>query len=194
MAVRARRAAWVGCLLALTSTAHGFVPTSGPRVKAETLTALPAANITKPLRVQPQLRYSKATPPLAWSHFVAQRGAGWDVAWDVATGVPNRIWGAGIPAPGTVANAEIAERFARQLLADHIALLAPGAAATDFELVSNHFDGTTRSIGFFQRSAGRRVVGGQLSFRFKADRLFVIGSEALPYVAVATPKAQIAPA
>ena len=32
--------------------------------------------------------------------------------------------------------------------------------------------------------AGRRVVGGQLSFRFKRDRLFVIGSEALPDVTV----------
>lgn len=193
MAVRVRRAVWLGCLVALTQAAHAFVPKSGPRVAADTLTALPAANIGKPLRVQPQLQYGQAAPPLAWSQFVAQRGTGWSVAWDAATGVPNRIWGAGIPAPGTVANAAVAEQFARQLLADHIALLAPGAAASDFELVSNHFDGSTRSLGFYQRSGGRRVIGGQLSFRFKADRLFVIGSEALPYVVVATPRSRLAP-
>lgn len=49
-----------------------------------------------------------------------------------------------------------------------------------------------RSIGFFQRAGGKRVVGGQVSFRFKADRLFVIGSEALPNVTVATPKTRLA--
>src|SRR5690606_16573126 len=101
MAVRLRRAAWIGCLLALTHGAHAYAPRSGPRIAAETLTALPAANLPKPLRVQPQLRYGQATPPLAWSHFVAQRGSAWQAAWDVATGVPSRIWGAGIPAPGT---------------------------------------------------------------------------------------------
>lgn len=191
MAVRLRRAAWIGCLLALTHGAHAYAPRSGPRIAAETLTALPAANLPKPLRVQPQLRYGQATPPLAWSHFVAQRGSAWQAAWDVATGVPSRIWGAGIPAPGTVANAAAAERFARQILADHLGLLAPGAKLDDFVLVSNHFDGTTRSIGFFQYAGGRRVVGGQLSFRFKNDRLFVIGSEALPYVTVATPRSKL---
>jgi hypothetical protein len=194
MAVRVRRAAWLGCLaVLLTSTAHAFVPPSGPRVTAETLTAMPAANVTKPLRVQPRLDYGSAAAPLAWSRFVAQRGTAWQVSWDAATGVPSRIWGAGMPAPGSVARADIAERFARQVLADHVALLAPGAAPSDFELVSNHFDGTTRSIGFYQRSGGRRVVGGQVSFRFKADRLFVIGSEALPHVTVATSRARLAP-
>jgi hypothetical protein len=194
MFVRVCRAAWLGCLAALTSTAHAFVPPSGPRITADTLTAMPAANIAKPLRVQPRLSYGTAAPPLAWSRFVAQRGTAWQVSWDAATGVPNRIWGAGMQAPGSVANADLAERFARQVLADHIALLAPGASPTDFELVSNHSDGTIRSIGFYQRSGGRRVVGGQVSFRFKADRLFVIGSEALPHVFVATPRARMAPA
>lgn len=161
---------------------------------AQTLTAMPAAGLAKPLRTHVKLEWKTAAPPLAWSRFVAQRGSAWHAAWDAATGVPSRIWGAGMPAPGSVAHADVAERFARQVLADHIALLAPGASASDFELVSNHFDGTMRSIGFIQRAGGRRVVGGQISFRFKADRLFVIGSEALPYVFVATPRARLAPA
>src|SRR6185369_1330317 len=196
MAVAVRRAApWVACLVGLTSVAHAYVPrAAGPRVAADTLTALPAAQLTKPLRVQPTLRYGAATPSPAWTQFVAQSGGNWEVAWDSATGVANRIWGSGISAPGSVANADIAERVSRQFLADHLALLAPGSLVSDFELVSNRVDDGMRVVGFRQRATGLRVVGGQVSFRFKADRLFVIGSEALPYVSVATPRARLAPA
>jgi hypothetical protein len=177
----------------LTTAAHAYVPKSGPRIAADSLTALPAAEVRKPLRVQVNVRY-QSTPSFVWSQFVAQRGGTWHASWDAATGVPSRIWGQGTWVPGSVGNPAVAERFARQALADHLALLAPGAAITDFELASNHFDGTTRSIGFFQRAAGRRVIGGQISFRFKNDRLFVIGSEALPNVTVSAPKAKLAPA
>ncbi|HWU86484.1 MAG TPA: hypothetical protein VN253_04390, partial [Kofleriaceae bacterium] len=86
----------------------------------------------------------------------------------------------------------IAEQHARRWLADHLALLAPGAAPGDFVLVSNHIDGDLRSVGFVQRALGRRVVGGQISFRFKRDRLFLIGSEALPDVRVEQPRARLA--
>ncbi len=194
MAVGLRRAVWVGCLVAMSSSAHAFVPTHGKRVAAETLTAMPAAEVAKPLRKQPQLRYSQPTPPFAWSQFLAQRGSSWRASWDGATGVPNRIWGAGIVVPGSVANPAIAEHFARQLLADHLGLLAPGASVNDFELVSNHTDGSIRSVGFVQRASGLRVIGGQISFRFKADRLVVIGSEALPNVVVKRPMARYQPA
>lgn len=196
MAARVRRAApWLACLVGLTSVAHAYVPRSaGPRIAADTLTALPAAQLTKPLRVQPHLRFGAATPSPAWTQFVAQSGGHWEVAWDGATGVANRIWGSGISAPGSVANADIAERVSRQFLADHLALLAPGSMVSDFELVSNRVDDGMRVVGFRQRANGLRVVGGQVSFRFKADRLFVIGSEALPYVSVATPRSRLAPA
>ena len=82
-------------------------------------------------------------------------------------------------APGSMANPAVAEAFAREALRDRL-----GLAASDFLLVSNHTDGDIRSVGFAQQHAGRRVVGGQVSFRFKADRLFVIGNEALPNVRV----------
>ncbi|MCW5801577.1 MAG: M36 family metallopeptidase, partial [Deltaproteobacteria bacterium] len=101
-----------------------------------------------------------------------------------ATGVPSRLWGPGIKTPGVMASYVEAERVARQLLADHLALLAPGASVDDFTLAANHYDGDIRSIGFVQSSGGRRVLGGQISFRFKNDRLFVIASEALPNVSV----------
>src|SRR5262245_36652608 len=50
----------------------------------------------------------------------------WRVMWDRDTDVPLRLWGPSIAAPGTMQNASTAEAFARQQLAQHIALLAPG--------------------------------------------------------------------
>lgn len=96
------------------------------------------------------------------------------------------------PAPGAMANSDVAEAFARTELAARIATLAPGATVDDFVLVSNHFDGDTRSVGFLQHHQGRRVVGGQVSFRFKADRLFVIGTQAVPDVHVTLPRTRLA--
>lgn len=180
-----------GCLVAMTSSAHAVVP-RGQRIEAPAVTALPSGGVQKPLRVQRKVAWGQSTPSASWNHFTSQRGGTWQAAWDVATGVPSRIFGEGIPAPGAVADPAIAERIARQTLADHLALLAPGASITDFELVSNHLANGMRSVGFFQRASGKRVVGGQVSFRFKADRLFVIGSEALPHVTFSVPKTRMA--
>ena len=48
----------------------------------------------------------------------------WQALWDGDTGAPLRVFGAGIAAPGTVANARVAEDFSRAFLADHLDLLA----------------------------------------------------------------------
>ncbi len=176
------------CCLALV--AAGFAPRRGPRIAADTLTALPAAGVTKPLRLAARQTFGKSPP--AWKRFVAAAGGSWQASWDAATGVPSRIWGSGIAAPGAIADPAVAERVARQVLADHIALLAPGAAASDFVLVSNVYDGDIRAVGFVQTAGNRRVVGGQVSFRFKRDRLFVIGSEALPNVVAPITRARLA--
>ena len=133
--------------------------TSRNRIAADTLTAMPAANIHKPLRVAPIVR-AMTTPPLAWSK-LAQTGT-WHAEWDAATGVPRQIWGSGIAAPGANADPAIAESVARRVLAEQIGLLAPGASASDFVMVSNSTDGDLRSIGFVQtarRRAGRRRPG-----------------------------------
>src|SRR6185295_3535930 len=101
----------------------------GPRIAADTLTALPGAGLARPLRIAAGVRWAQAAPPASWTRFQAHAGGTWQAAWDVATGVPKRIWGSGIAAPGASADPAIAERVARQVLADHVALLAPGAAA-----------------------------------------------------------------
>jgi hypothetical protein len=171
----------VGTLGVLTAAAGAVGPRSAPRLVADTLTALPAASVTKPLRAQRDVRWSHP-PTAAWQKLAAT--GSWHAAWDRATGVPNRIWGAGLPAPGAVASPDVAAAFARAMLGEHIALLAPGATPADFELVSNTLADGMRSVGFLQKRGGVFVIGGQLSFRFKNDRLFVIGSEALPDVAL----------
>ncbi|HWO26205.1 MAG TPA: hypothetical protein VNO30_46075 [Kofleriaceae bacterium] len=172
--------ALLGALTTTVTTVHAVVPRQGRRVAADELTAMPAAAV-KPLRSQRMLRAAPAATT-AWQRFSAATSGQWRAAWDAATSVPSRMWGPGLPAPGAMASAAAAEQHARRLLADHIALLAPGAAVTDFVLVANHTDGDIRSVGFEQRALGRRVVGGQISFRFKRDRMFMIGSEALPDV------------
>ncbi len=123
----------------------------------------------------------------AWSAFVADVGPGWRASFDGRTGVPQRLFGPGLAAPGSLASPAVAEAYARSMLERHIALLAPGTSLTDFELVSNDLDANMRTLGFAQRAGGMRVKGGQVSFRFKNDRLFLIGSEAIPRVAASFP-------
>lgn len=125
----------------------------------------------------------------AWADFTDAHGS-WQAVWDLDSGVPLRIWGEGIAAPGASADPVRAEAVARALLAERIGLLAPGAAASDFRLVSNVAhgrDGALRTVGFVQTHGGLRVLGGQLSFLIKRDRVILIGSEAAPRVDVAIP-------
>ena len=114
----------------------------------------------------------------------AQNSSAWRALWDHGTAVPTRIFGKGIFAPGSMQSEAIAQRAAEAFLAEHIDLLAPGASFRDFKAVSNHLGQDIRTIGFIQYKDGLEVLGGQVSFRFKNDRLFVIGSEALPHVKV----------
>ncbi len=137
-----------------------------------------------------------AVPRAMRAPFAALRadlGAGWRASFDARTGVPRRLYGPGVSAPGSVASAKDAEAAARTVLERHVALLAPGSKASDFQLVSNDLTGGMRTVGFAQRASGLRVLGGQVSFRFKNDQLFVIASEALPHVRVASPTVAVAP-
>ncbi len=122
---------------------------------------------------------------------------GWTAIRDLDTGVPLRLWGGGSLAAGAVGSAALAEAAARRFLAAHLAVLAPGAQVADFELVSNALSrrGDVRSVGFQQRAAGLRVVGGTIGFAFQGDRLAMVSSTALPHVAVsaAIPAARLAP-
>lgn len=150
---------------------------------------LPGAGIDRPLRIHQDVVWHRTPAPrrAAWQALQAAMPGMTAASWDTATAVPSRIWGRGLDVPGSVADAAIAEAAAWRVLADHLALLAPGATLGDFTIAANVSDGDIRTIGMIQHHAGLAVVGGQVSFRFKRDRLFVIGSEALPDVQVAWP-------
>lgn len=136
-------------------------------------------------RAQPDVSWSSASTSASrrWKAFVDATGNRWTSLWDADTGVPLRIFGAGVDMPGSVASAAKAEAYARAFLARHIDLLAPGSKPGDFTVVANHAADGIRTVGLHQHHQGMRVLTGQVSFRFKNDRLFVIASEALPEVA-----------
>ena len=121
-----------------------------------------------------------------WRRFLLEEGGTWRSLWDTTTRVPLRIFGSGLPAPGAVSYADLAELHALMALEAHLSLLAPGARPEDFVLVSNDLTRGLRTVGFRQTHQGLPVLGGQVSFRFRRDRLVVLASEALPWVSVTT--------
>ncbi|HMJ52264.1 MAG TPA: hypothetical protein VK540_09315 [Polyangiaceae bacterium] len=170
------------CLLALgalTSSARAVLPpaTSGPAPGVLELKAGDAVRAYAPTAgVVPSARAS------AWSRFLRLARGQWEGTWDAHTAVPMAITGSGIAAPGTVADAAEAERFTRAFIAEHIALLAPGSSLNDIRLVDNIADGEMRTLGFVQTYQGLEVFDTHLIFEFKNDRLFVVGSTAMPDV------------
>ncbi len=125
----------------------------------------------------------------AWVALHGPHGA-WQAIWDHDRGIPLRVFGEGLPAPGANAHAGKALAIAGTVLAEQLALLAPGTLVTDFVLVSNTVhgrDGAMRTVGFAQTHAGLPVLGGQISFLFKHDRLIVMSSAASPRLAVRIP-------
>ena len=130
---------------------------------------------------------------------VADGVAGWEALRDRETGVVTRMWGKFVVVPGAIADAAIAERAARAFVAQHLAELAPGARIADFVVAANRVDDGKRTVAFVQTWNGLRVVGGQLHVVFGReaagganDRLFVVGSEALPNVQAVVPRTRTA--
>lgn len=123
-------------------------------------------------------------------------GDAWTTMRDADTNAPVRMWGRGVRTTGSVANAAVAEAAARAFMQRQLADLAPGAALTDFVLVANELNpsGDLRTVAFEQQHQGLNVVGGALSFAFKNDALFLVGSTALPNVVIAPTPAALQPA
>jgi hypothetical protein len=156
--------------------APGLFGATGP-----SMASLPATAKTRNQRDIGWFKTPKAAAP-AWAILEKELGPGVVGAWDLATGVPSRVYGRGLLVTGSVASPQIAEQFSRGFLARHARLLAPGASAADFVLVANDLDAGMRTVAFKQTYQGLEVIGGQVSFRFKNDRLTLIGSEARPHV------------
>jgi len=178
--VRAMRFRTVVIAAALSATMAG---TSGAIVRPRGGDA-PTVYAAEGARLHRDTKFVRSVPRLA----------GWQAIWDRDTDVPLRLWGPGIATPNAVSDAAVAEAAARAFLAAHLDVLAPGAAITDFVVVANELDpsGELRAVGFEQRAGGLRVVGGAIGIGFKADKLFVVGSTALPHVAVVAPPVALA--
>ena len=131
-----------------------------------------------------------ASAAKAWTRLTDTHGRRWQAVWDLDRGIPLRVFGEGIAAPGASADPVIAADAARKLLAAHLDLLAPGATVDDFTLVANLThgrDGALRTVGFTQHHRGLPVLGGQVSFLFKRDRVIVMSSAASADLAVRVP-------
>ena len=162
----------------ICSTGSAFTPHKG----ADT-------TITAAASRQPRMHRSVGhTAPLG-----VQLGAlaGWHQIWDRDTNVPLRMWGPSLAYFASTANAETAEHAARDFLAAHLALLAPGSSASDFVVVANHLDtnGRIRTVGFQQYASGVRVEGGTIGLVFERDHLVMVSSTAMPNVVVSLPAA-----
>jgi MYXO-CTERM domain-containing protein len=164
--------------MSMVQSSSAFVP---PRARARSERPLETAG--RPARVERTVSWQRPAS--------AQLGSltGWTAMWDKDTDVPLRMWGPGVIVAGSVADPAIAEAAARRFLADHLGVLAPGAALADFTLVANQLGmtGDVRTVAFEQRSNGLRVIGGSIGFAFKGDHLSLVSSTALPNVTAAIP-------
>ena len=171
--------------LALITPTSALAQRAPPGVSSGGLEAAPSR---APLRVEPSVFYG-APPPArraAWARFVraSSSPSSWQALWDRDTLAPLRIFGAGLPAPGTVSSPGAAEAHARAFLDAHRDLLAPGTAPGELRLVANDLDARLRTVAFEQLASVEGaglvpVLGGRVSFRYQNDRLFVLASEIL---------------
>ena len=102
--------------------------------------------------------------------------------WDSATPTCRCACGASDRGAGASGNAVTAETSARKFLAEHLALLAPGAKVSDFTVLANDVSGSLRTVSFAQRAYGLRVLGGAVSLTSSHDNLVAMSSTAIPNV------------
>ena len=149
----------------------------------------PATMDGQPLRRHRQLAWR--VPPdrrEVWARFAASH-PGWRAQWNVATGLPHRMFGPGVRVAGASTSAGVGATAARAWIESHRDLLLAGASPDDLVQVTDHFDAVTkiRTVAFEQHHQGLPVADGQLSVAFKNDRLFVVASELVPNLDVAIP-------
>jgi cysteine-rich repeat protein len=172
--------------LLLATSAHAVRPPDHLAERPLEVASGPAAHVTAQVTGR-----TPAAAVAALDRFRAAHGA-WQVLWDADAVVPLRLWGEGIAAPGALADPAVAEARARAVLAEQLALLAPGARLDDFEVLQNVVRADVRSVVFGQRWQDLEVVDARIRFTFKHDRLVLLGSTASPHIAATLPGAPIA--
>jgi hypothetical protein len=118
----ARTGALAAVLLMAPMSALALAPRGAAAVGDWTIS--PGAGASAPVRVAPRYDWNVPLRPAAWQRFTAALPGRWYASWDHATAMPTRIYGEGVRVPGSVADAAIAEEFARRLSAEGIAAVA----------------------------------------------------------------------
>jgi hypothetical protein len=173
-------------------TAPAWAVRSAPQGDASRLAAAPGV---APLRGETSATWG--APPAerarAFHRFLRAAGGRWHALWDRHTSAPVRVFGSGVPAPGSVADEAAAEAHARAFLAAHRDLLAPHAPVDQLLLAADVVHDGLRTVAFTQHAliAERGlvpVVGGRLNFRYRRDRLIVIGAETYAVTRLPAPR------
>lgn len=187
----ARRAASVLASAALLSPALASAQRAPLGVSSGGL--VPLAGV-RALRRAPRVRYGAAprSRRAAQDAFLREAGSDrWTFTWDAATGVPSRVFGEGIPSPGVMGDPARAEAHARAFLERHLGLFAPGATTDELRLVADDLSDGLRTVIFAQNARAATgaipVASAHVSVRYKADRLILIASEAIPSVRARAP-------
>jgi len=103
----------------------------------------------------------------------------------------HNLYGVGKPVPGAVNSSATAEAFASDFLDRHLRAIAPELLREDLHLSANRFDRGIRTVAYKQFHQGMEVLGGQISFRIKADQLSLIRRDLVEGIAVQKPLAPI---
>lgn len=180
----------IGCLAALCLAPGHRAQAIQPAASGDSGKLEIKAGVTTPTRSSvhgqwidsARLARSPDARASAMARLQAEVGVGAWTRFDADTSVLDTLIPVGVTVPGASHRPEAAAEFATQFLGRHLELLAPGSHVADFELVSDVRTGDVRSVGFVQRHAGTPILGAQLSFRFKADRLIAVRSQAIPHV------------
>src|SRR5688572_26687938 len=112
-------------IMAATIASCGLIGSTAravsPRDRARARPAFELAS-GAPVRLERDARGDRMPARLArpWRALRADTGGTWLAQWDTATGVPSRIYGSGLIAPGAVVDAAIARDHAERFLARHI--------------------------------------------------------------------------
>jgi MYXO-CTERM domain-containing protein len=150
-----------------------------------------------PRVLRPHRTGSWDAPPIgsrsrALARLESELGHVW-ARFDRDTGALDTLIPHDLVVPDAVDSPEHAQRFAIELLFRHGELLAPGIDPADLVLVADHHDRGSRTLGFAQTIAGAPVIGGQISFRFVADRLTLVRSQLIPHPTLALRSQDVEP-
>jgi MYXO-CTERM domain-containing protein len=125
-----------------------------------------------------QARWAQAP---AWRSFA--EATGWEAQFDDRTGVPHRMWGAGLYLGPIATDAQLRQTV-EAFLADHAALLGLAGLDHPVRSIARMADTGAVWIDLAAVRDGTPVYHGGLTLRFSGDRLVMVGADTYPDVPI----------